>query len=750
MAAPGAQPAEAVVRTPVPLGSDVLDRVREHLETALGRPVLLSEHVDERAHSASVCIDGYRNVSWGFDQPLGELKQALEHAMSVAGPLESAQTAAEAIADFEPHARLEVRESNLRRLLVEADGHRVVLRSRSPVEADLVEALKTKLTRAAGREIDVETSVEPRLEYNVALQIGNDRRIVLDQRHTWVEDLERSVRQGAEEGLDAPGTTGEFLRGIIGETEPGLRVEAAVQTGAVLEVGDGVALVSGLRDVGSQELVEFEGGIYGLAFSLLGDKVGCILLGPEEGIREGSGVKCTGHLLRVPVGDTLMGRIVNALGQPIDGKGAVIPTTNLPVERKAPGVVQRSPVDTPLHTGWKVVDALVPLGRGQRELIIGDRKIGKTTIAIDTILSQRGTGVTCIYAAIGQKASSVARVVRILEENGAMEYTIVVVALPNEPPAFRYIAPYAACAMGEYFMDQGKDALVVYDDLTKHAVTYREMSALLKRPVGREAYPGDIFYVHSRLLERAARMSDQRGGGSLTALPIIETLAGDISAFIPTNVISICDGQIYLDTAQFNEGKRPAMDSGLSVSRVGGSAQTKVMKQVAGRLRIDLAQYEEMAQFVKFGAEVDSATLQQLERGERCRELLKQGQHEPLSLAHEVLVLYAVINGMFRGIPVEDLGALEKGLIRYADVQHPAVLESLRTAEELTGALEADLNALVESYLEQWARAEADRPHTPQVEKDGLTGDLAPGAPVVEDAGEPLAAGAPASASEGR
>jgi F-type H+-transporting ATPase subunit alpha len=719
---------EAVIRTPVSLGADLSERVREHLEAALARPVHVTELVDERAHSASVCIDGQRDVSWDFERPLDDLREALERAMAGALPDDAVRSAADAVSEFDPHVRPEVRESNLGRLLAEMGGHSVVLRSRTPVDADVVDALGAKLTLAAGRQIDVETVVEPRLESNVSLQMGSDRRIVLDQRYTWVADLERTIRETQDAGVATPLGAVEFLRGTIEETEPELRLEGATQTGTVLEVGDGVALVAGLRDVGSQEIVEFEGGVQGLAFSLMGDKVGCILLGREEGIREGSGVQCTGHLLSVPVGDTMMGRIVNALGQPIDGRGPVVPTSHIPVERKAPGVVERSPVNTPLHTGIKVIDALVPLGRGQRELIIGDRKIGKTTIAIDTILSQRGTGVMCIYAAIGQKASSVARAVRTLEENGAMEYTSVVVALPNEPPAFRYVAPYAACAMGEYFMEMGKDALVVYDDLTKHAVTYREMSALLKRPVGREAYPGDVFYVHSRLLERAAHLSEERGGGSLTAIPIAETLAGDISAFIPTNVISICDGQIYLDTAQFNEGTRPAMDAGLSVSRVGGSAQAKVMKQVAGRLRIDLAQYQEMAQFVKFGAEVDAATLQQLARGERSRELLKQGQHEPMPLEHEVLVLFAVVSGLFQDIPVEDLGLLEQDLLRYVEVHRAGLMDDVRAATELTPEIESAMREAVEAFLAQRRRA-------PEEGGEARPRDEAAAAPV--EAGQP-------------
>jgi F-type H+-transporting ATPase subunit alpha len=699
-----AQPAEAVLRTPVPLGSDVLESVREHLEAVLGREVHLTEHIDAREHGASVCIDGHRQISWEYDRPLDDLRQVLESALGAAGAAATDRAAAEAIASFEPRVHLDVGESNLRRLLAGVEGHHVVLYSRTPVDADVIDALRAKLSASAGRSIEVETVVQPRLEYNVALQLSADKRIVLDQRYTWVTDLERGAAEAHEPGLEIPADPAEYVRGLIDRTEPELRLEGSEVSGSVIEVADGIALVSGMRDVGSQEIVEFSGGVLGLAFSLLGDKVGCILLGPEEGVREGSEVRRTGHLLNIPVGETMVGRIVNSLGMPIDGKGSIVPTAFLPVERKAPGVVERAPVDTPLHTGMKVIDALVPLGRGQRELIIGDRRIGKTTIAIDTILSQRGTGVTCVYASIGQKASSVARAVRTLEENGAMEYTVVVVALPNEAPAFRYVAPYAACAMGEYYMEQGKDALVIYDDLSKHAVTYREMSALLKRPVGREAYPGDIFYVHSRLLERAARLSDERGGGSLTALPIVETLSGDISAFIPTNVISICDGQIFLDTAQFNEGTRPAMDAGLSVSRVGGAAQATVMKQVAGRLRIDLAQYEEMAQFVKFGAEVDAATLQQLERGERSRELLKQGQHEPMPLEHEVLILFAAVNGLFSSVPVEELGQLERDLVRYAEVHQAGTMEGLRAAAELTPALEVDLRALISAFLEQRAQ----------------------------------------------
>ncbi|MDH4140763.1 MAG: F0F1 ATP synthase subunit alpha [Coriobacteriia bacterium] len=534
---------------------------------------------------------------------------------------------------------------------------------------------------------------------------------------------------------------------MLCETAPHVSVEELHDTGSVLEVGDGVALVSGLRDIGSQELVEFSGGVYGIAFSLLDENVGCILLGPEEGIREGSDATRTGHLLKVPVGDSLLGRIVDAVGEPIDGRGHVAPKAYMPVERKAPGVVERQPVDTPLHTGIKVLDALVPLGRGQRELIIGDRKIGKTTVAVDTILAQKGEDVVCVYCAIGQKASSVARVVQTLEDRGAMEYTTIVVALPSAQPAFRYVAPYAACAIGEYFMEQGRDALVIYDDLSKHAVTYREMSALLGRPIGREAYPGDIFYVHSRLLERAARMSDARGGGSLTGLPIVETLASDISAFIPTNVISICDGQIVLDAQLFNEGIRPSMEVGLSVSRVGGNAQTKAVKQVAGRLRIDLAQYQEMAQFVKFGAEVDSATLQQLARGERARELLIQDQHVPMSTVHEVVVLFAVVNGFLDQVPVECLRELESALTEYMDVQHPILVEEITKTGEISTALDGELRNAISDFMFRWceerattASVEAERRAAP----GGVTGALAE-PPGGSEATEPFDASGPPS-----
>ena len=560
----------------------------------------------------------------------------------------------------------------------------VLLETRLPLDPLLVDQIREKLSTAAGREISIDVKVNPRLDVGARLIFGREKKLDLDLQQRLLGDLESQFAAARQAGLTTMDETAAHLAKIIERTEPRLRVEEVTGTGAVLQVGDGIAVVSGLQSVGAQEVVRFQHNVYGIAFNLLRDTVGCLLLGREEEIEEGSVVERTGRLLQVPVGKALVGRLLNALGQPIDAKGPVETETFRPAERIAPGVVKRHPVIEPLHTGIKIIDALVPLGRGQRELILGDRKIGKTTIALDTILSQKDAGVICIYAAIGQKASTVARVVRTLQERGAMEYTIVVVAFSNEEPAFRYLVPYAACAIGEDIMDRGGHALVIYDDLSKHAVTYREISALLKRPIGREAYPGDIFYVHARLLERAARLRDDLGGGSLTALPIVETLGGDISAFIPTNVISICDGQIFLDTGLFNEGFRPAMDVGLSVSRVGGMAQTRVMKKVAGRLRIDLAQYHEMAQFVKFGAEVDQATLDQLTRGEREREVLKQDQQNPLSLEKQIVILYAAINGYLDAVPAEQVKAYEDALFAFMEARYPAVFQSIGELKDLT------------------------------------------------------------------
>ncbi len=594
----------------------------------------------------------------------------------------------------------------LARLLSRFENSRVTLCSRTPLDERVTRLVREFVCAAAGREIALDVHVSPTMDAGAVLYVGDAGRVVLDSRAMWLSEIEHQVREGFESGksLDADGAY-EHLRTLLSKTVPKPSIEELHDAGSVLRIGDGVATVTGLSDVGSQEIVEFECGTLGLAFSLKEHQVGIALLGSEEGVREGSDVRRTGHLLHVPVGESVLGRVMDSLGRPMDGRGAIVPGAWMPAERPAPGVVERRPVDVPLHTGMKAIDALVPIGRGQRELVIGDRKLGKTTLAVDAILAQKGRDVSCIYCAIGQKASTVRNVVATLEEFGALDYTAVVVALPGETPAFRYLAPYTACALGEYFMDRGGDAFVVYDDLTKHATTYREMSALLDRPVGREAYPGDIFYVHSRLLERAARMSEEHGSGSLTAMPIVETLAGDISAFIATNVISICDGQIMLDAAAFNEGRRPALDPGLSVSRVGGSAQTKAMKQVAGRLRIDLAQYGEMARFVKFGAEVDETTQLQLTRGERARELLRQRQHAPMPSEQEILVLYAVVNGHFDHVAVKDVGEIEDQLLEYATRRRPDVLQKLSETNGMTDEIEALLADALAGFAEKSRQA---------------------------------------------
>jgi F-type H+/Na+-transporting ATPase subunit alpha len=476
---------------------------------------------------------------------------------------------------------------------------------------------------------------------------------------------------------------------------------AAVNVGTVVEVGDGIARIHGLAGAKYNELLEFPNGIIGLALNLEEDSVGAIVLGGYSEIKEGDEVKTTGRIVEVPVGEELIGRVVNALGQPIDGKGPVNYTKTLPVERIAPNVVTRTSVNTPVQTGIKAIDSIIPIGRGQRELIIGDRSTGKTAIAIDTIINQKGGDLICIYVAIGQKSSKVAQMVAILENYGAMEHTIVVSANASDPAALQYLAPYAGCAMGEYFMEKGRDALIIYDDLSKHAWAYRQISLLLRRPAGREAYPGDVFYLHSRLLERAAKYDKAHGGGSLTALPIIETQAADFSAYIPTNVISITDGQIYLETDLFNTGIRPAMNVGLSVSRVGGSAQTKAMKKVAGRLRIDLAQYREMATFAQFGtADLDKTTRAQLDRGQRITEVLKQPQYVPMSLEKQVLILYAVTNGYLDDIPVDKISPLEEAFQRFMESNHPDVGKAIASEKALSDKTEEALKNAITQFLQ--------------------------------------------------
>jgi F-type H+-transporting ATPase subunit alpha len=576
----------------------------------------------------------------------------------------------------------------------------VTLECRVPLAPEAVRRIRQRLSDTAGRDVSVEVLVNPRLRAGATLWLGADLKVDLDPGRALLEELERQFAHRPAAETRTLATTARWLDTLIAQAGPAVRVEEVADRGTVLRVGDGVALVAGLSGVGSQEVVRFEGGVDGIAFSLLDRSVGCLLLGPEEGLEEGSAVRRTGHALRVPVGDGLVGRVVDALGRPIDGGGPIPSDRESPIEALSPGVVQRRPVAESLHTGIKAVDALVPLGRGQRELILGDRQIGKTTLAIDVILSQRGSGVICVYAAIGQKASSLVRTLGLLRERGAMDYTVVIAALSSEPPAFRHVVPYAACAIAEDFMRRGGHVLVVYDDLSKHAVTYREISALLQRPIGREAYPGDIFYIHSRLLERAARLRDDLGGGSLTALPIVETLAGDISGLIPTNVISICDGQIFLDAGLFNDGFKPAMDAGLSVSRVGGMAQSPAMRKVAGRLRLDLAQYHEMARFVRFGAEVDETTLEQLKRGERELEVLKQDAHAPLPLEQEIVILYAAVNGYVDDVPLERLRAFEQQLHDYLSREHAELLAALRESADLSADAEERLRDALRKFRE--------------------------------------------------
>jgi F-type H+-transporting ATPase subunit alpha len=475
------------------------------------------------------------------------------------------------------------------------------------------------------------------------------------------------------------------------------------EVGTVIEVGDGIARIYGLDKAMAMEMLEFPHGVTGMALNLEEDNVGAVLLGEDTLIKEGDQVRRTGRIASVPVGEALAGRVVNALGQPVDDKGPIEAKEIRPIERLAPGVVDRRPVKEPLQTGIKAIDAMIPIGRGQRELIIGDRQTGKTAIAVDTIINQKGKDVYCVYVATGQKQSTVAQVVKVLEEAGAMAYTTVIVASASEPAPLQYISPYAGCTMGEYFRDTGRHALCIYDDLTKHAAAYRQLSLLLRRPPGREAYPGDVFYLHSRLLERAAKLNDQLGGGSLTALPIIETQLGDVSAYIPTNVISITDGQIYLETDLFYAGVRPAVNVGLSVSRVGGSAQIKAMKQVAGKLRLDLAQYREMAAFAQFGSELDKATQAQLNRGQRMVELLKQGQYSPLPVEKQILIIHAGAGGQLDDLPVEALAQLELALYKLVETRHPGILKELREKKELTEALRGQMDACIEECKAEFA-----------------------------------------------
>jgi len=470
------------------------------------------------------------------------------------------------------------------------------------------------------------------------------------------------------------------------------------EIGTVISVGDGIAKIYGLEKAMAGELIAFPENVYGMVFNLEEDSVGTVLLGESRLIKEGDEVKRTKRIVEIPVGDKMIGRVVNALGEPLDGQGPIDTVEFRPVERLAPGVVSRQPVKEPLQTGIKAIDSMIPIGRGQRELIIGDRQTGKTAIALDTIINQKDNDVKCIYVAIGQKMSTVARIVDTLEKNGAMEYTTVISATASEPAPLLYIAPYSGCALGEYFRDNKQHVLIIYDDLSKHAAAYRQLSLLLRRPPGREAFPGDIFYLHSRLLERAAKLNDEIGGGSLTALPIIETQAGDVSAYIPTNVISITDGQIYLESDLFYSGIRPAINVGLSVSRVGGAAQIKAMKQVAGRLRLDLAQYREMAAFAQFGSELDATTQAQLARGQRMIEVLKQGQYRPLSIEKQVLIIYLGVNGYLDDVPPEECREVEEKILQFMDEKHPDIGKEIKDSKEISEDTEDKLRDAIDEF----------------------------------------------------
>ena len=484
---------------------------------------------------------------------------------------------------------------------------------------------------------------------------------------------------------------------------------AVDEVGTVMTLGDGIARIYGLEKVMAGEMLQFPHDVYGLAMNLEEDQVGSVLLGDYTEIKEGDEVKRTGRIMSVPVGKAMIGRVVNSLGQPIDDKGPIATSEFIALERLAPGVIDRQPVREPMATGIKAIDAMIPIGRGQRELIIGDRQTGKTAIAIDTIINSKGKDLICIYCAIGQKRSSIAQVVKVLEDNGAMEYTIVVAASASEPAPMQYIAPYAACAIGEYFRDNKGHALCIYDDLSKHAAAYREISLLLRRPPGREAYPGDVFYLHSRLLERAAKLSDKNGGGSLTALPVIETQAGDVSAYIPTNVISITDGQIYLETDLFNSGVRPAVNVGLSVSRVGFSAAIKAMKQVGASLKLELAQYRELAAFAMFASDLDKASRDQLNRGQRLTEILKQGQYEPLPFSKQILIIFAGTNGFLDDLPVDKCREFEKGLYQYVDVNNPGLFSTIETKKALDDQIKEDMKKTIADFKATFVAEKKDQ-----------------------------------------
>ena len=562
------------------------------------------------------------------------------------------------------------------------------------------ESVSVILTEKLGKKVELQKVVDPSIIGGIIVKIGDKVFDASSKRQLEkVGGLMGKVQVG-DQSLEKPAGIAEALTKEVQDYKIDVDLE---EVGVIEKVGDGIATVTGMRGVMAGELVELPGGVSGMVQNLRPDEVGIVLMGGETKIKQGDVVRRTGRIMEVPVGEKMLGRIVNSLGNPIDGKGEIKHDALRCIEAQAPGIADRQSVDVPLQTGIKAIDALVPIGRGQRELIIGDRGTGKTAVAVDTIINQKGLGVICIYVAIGQKTSTVARIARTLEQHGALSYTIIVVATAADSAPLQYLAPYTGVTIGEFFMDQGKDVLCIYDDLSKHAVAYRAMSLLLRRPPGREAYPGDVFYLHSRLLERAARRNAEAGGGSITALPIIETLASDVGGYIPTNVISITDGQIYLESELFYSGIRPAINVGLSVSRVGGSAQIKAMKSVAGTLRLDLAQYRELAAFAQFGSDLDKATKAQLDRGARMTEVLKQGQYAPLPVEKQVMSLYAAAKGYIDDIPVHDVTRFEKELLAYLAANGPEIGESIRTEKKITDATEALLKKAIVNFKDTFA-----------------------------------------------
>ncbi|MGL5206116.1 MAG: F0F1 ATP synthase subunit alpha [Acidaminococcaceae bacterium] len=562
------------------------------------------------------------------------------------------------------------------------------------------ESVSVILAEKLGKKVELQKIVDPSIIGGIIVKIGDRVFDASSKRQLEkVGGLMGKVQVG-DQSLAKPAGIAEALTKEVQDYKIDVDLE---EVGVIEKVGDGIATVTGMRGVMAGELVELPGGVSGMVQNLRPDEVGIVLMGGETKIKQGDVVRRTGRIMEVPVGEKMLGRIVNALGEPIDGKGEIKHEVVRCIEAPAPGIADRQSVDVPLQTGIKAIDALVPIGRGQRELIIGDRGTGKTAVAVDTIINQKGLGVICIYVAIGQKTSTVARIARTLEQHGALSYTIIVAATAADSASLQYLAPYTGVTIGEHFMDQAKDVLCIYDDLSKHAVAYRAMSLLLRRPPGREAYPGDVFYLHSRLLERAARRNAEAGGGSITALPIIETLAGDVGGYIPTNVISITDGQIYLESELFYSGIRPAINVGLSVSRVGGSAQIKAMKSVAGTLRLDLAQYRELAAFAQFGSDLDKATKAQLDRGARMTEVLKQGQYAPLPVEKQVMSLYAATKGYIDDIPVHDVTRFEKELLAYLAANGPEIGESIRTEKKITDATEASLKKAIVDFKDTFA-----------------------------------------------